>query len=215
MSSINRFAILPYLLVTVVLAACSAPMPVPPSATTPAPAEPASTPTVAGPEPSKALKKQFATAVEAMQGGKDEQAITLFTIIAKQNPQLASPYTNLGILFFRQKNLAEAEAALKNALQRDGKDYVAANYLGMTYRAMGRFAEARVAYEQALAAKLDYAYAHLNLAILYDLYLGDLTMALDQYQQYQNLVGDTDPQLAGWLADLKQRMKQPGDISKP
>ncbi len=200
------------------LAACSAPMPAPPSI--PAPAKPAAAappvPAAAvGAEPSEAVKDQFAKAVDAMKAGKDDQAISLFTDIAKQNPQLASPYTNLGVLFYRQKRLAEAEAALKEALQRDGKDYVAANYMGMTYRALGRFSDARSAYEQALTAKPDYAYAHLNLAILYDLYLGDLTKALDHYQQYRQLVGDTDPQLAGWLTDLEQRMKTAGGSAKP
>jgi len=210
-------AALLFSLAAALLAACSAPMPAPPSA--PAPAEPAAAtppvPTAADAEPSEAVKAQFAMAVKAMKAGKDELAISLFTVLAKQNPQLASPYTNLGILFYRQGRLAEAEAALKASLQRDGKDYVAANYMGMTYRASGRFNDARLAYDQALAAKPDYAYAHLNLAILYDLYLGDLTKALDQYQQYGQLADDTDPQLAGWLTDLEQRMKTTGGTSKP
>ena len=93
--------------------------------------------------PSAALRKQFAAAVNAMQAGKDETAINLFTAIAEQNPQLASPHTDLGILFYRHERLKEAEAAFQAALQRDGKDYVAANYLGMIYRTEGRFAEAR------------------------------------------------------------------------
>lgn len=164
----------------------------------------------AGHEPSTAVKKQFAKAVSAMQDGKDKQATDLFTEIAKQDPQLASPHTNLGILLYREGRLPEAETAFKEALQRSDKDYVAANYLGMIYRIQGRFAEAQAAYEQALAAKPDYAYAHLNMAILYDLYMGKLDQALDHYQQYQQSVSDADPRLAGWLADLQQRMKNTG-----
>jgi tetratricopeptide (TPR) repeat protein len=216
-----------HLLAAALLAGCSAPLPVPPTAPPVqalAPSQPAAAPAAPEPAaatpsatsgPSEALQKQFAQAVVAMQGAQDQAATALFADIAKQDPQLASPHTNLGILFYREGRLAEAEAAFKDALQRDPKDYVAANYLGMIYRGSGRFSEAEAAYQQALAAKPDYGYAHLNIAILYDLYLGDLAKALDHYQQYQQLGGDSDPQLAGWLADLQQRMKSAGEITKP
>jgi len=212
------------LLVTALLAGCSAPMPIPPAsappAHTPAAAAPAGTAPVsatppAGAAPDTALQRQFDAAVAAMQTGQDELAASLFTVIAKQHPRLASPYTNLGILLFRKGRSAEAEAAFKEALQRDDKDYVAANYLGMIYRGLGRFNDARAAYEQALAAKPDYAYAHLNLAILYDLYLGDLPKALDHYQQYRQFAVDADQRLPGWLADLQQRMTNAGETSTP
>jgi tetratricopeptide (TPR) repeat protein len=205
------------------LTACSAPAPkpaappaqlhaaaptVPPSEVPPAaPAAPAG--------PSTALKKQFADAVTAMKNGKDEAAMRLFSAIAEQNPQLASPHTDLGILYYRQGRLKEAETAFKDALQRDAKDYVAANYLGMIYRSEGRFAEAKAAYLQALAAKPDYALAHLNMAILYDLYTGELDQALQHYREYQKDGGAGNPQLAGWLADLEQRIKDRGGRAAP
>ncbi len=156
------------------------------------------------------MKTQFEQAIAFMKAGQDKEASALFSNIAKLEPKLASPHTNLGILFHRQGKLEEAEAAFKQALQLDAKDYVAANYLGMIYRAQGKFSDAEAAYEQALAANPDYGYAHLNLAILYDIYLDNLPKALDHYQQYQRLSGDSDKQLVGWLADLRQRMKSTG-----
>ena len=213
------------LLIAAFLAGCSAPMPVPPKpapsvkappAVEPAtPAPPAAETAPAKNEVNPELTHQFAQAIVAMQAGEDEKAMALFTDIAKQNPQLASPHTNLGILFYKEGKLTEAEAAFKEALQRDDKEYVAANYLGMIDRKLGRFTEAQADYERALAIKPDYAYAHLNMAILYDLYIGNLTKALDHYQQYQKLTGDDDKQLAGWLADLQQRMQAAGGTSKP
>jgi tetratricopeptide (TPR) repeat protein len=196
----------------VLLTACSTPAPkpaAPPAQHAAAPAVPVPAEAVAAAPagPSAALKEQFNEAVTAMKDGRDEAAIHLFTDIAGQNPQLASPHTDLGILFYRQGRLDAAEAAFKEALQRDGKDYVAANYLGMIYRSEGRFAEAKAAYQQALAAKPDYALAHLNMAILYDLYTGELDQALQHYREYQKDGGANNPQLAGWLADLEQRIK--------
>lgn len=197
----------------------SAPMPAPEQPAAAAPAESAPPPAAqAGPAPtqppaatggpSAAVKRQFAKAVKAMKNGKDEAAAALFSAVAKEDPALASPHTNLGILYYREGRLDQAETAFKEALERDGKDYAAANYLGIIYRTQGRFADAKAAYQQALAAKPDYALAHLNIAILYDLYTGDLEQALDHYRQYQQDGGANDPQLAGWLADLEQRIKE-------
>lgn len=203
--------------IAVLVTSCSAPMPAPP-AVTPAPSEtppPSATVQPKQDESHQIVEKKFEQAVTFMQGGKDKEATVLFTNITKLEPKLASPHTNLGILYYREGKLKEAEASFKEALRLDDKDYVAANYLGMIYRVQGRFSEAEAAYKQALAAKPDYGYAHLNLAILYDLYLDKLPEALDHYQQYQHISGDSSKQLAGWLADLHQRMKSADEDPKP
>jgi tetratricopeptide (TPR) repeat protein len=208
------------------VSACSAPAPKPSESSAPAtasppaeaatpPATPTAPPVPATAAPNAALKRQFAKAVEAMKDGRDDAAITLFNAIAQQNPELASPHTDLGILFYRQGHLDQAEAAFKEALKRDDKDYAAANYLGMVYRTQGRFAEAKAAYLQALTAKPDYALAQLNMAILYDLYTGELDQALAYYRQYQQSGGASDPRLAGWLADLEQRINENGGKAQP
>ena len=204
-------------LATVLVAACSAPLPVPPSANT-APPEPSPPSVAASPaqeESRKIVKDQFEQAVAFMQKGRDTEAAALFANIAKLDPDLASPHTNLGILYYREGKLEQAETAFKEALHIDDKDHVAANYLGMLYRRQGRFNEAESAYEQALAAKPDYGYAHLNLAILYDLYLDNLPKALDHYKEYQRISGDSDQKLVGWLADLRQRMKSTNEDPAP
>ena len=202
-------------LVALLAAGCSAPMPVPPAAHPAAAPPPPATTAPAQEDTGKIVKAQFEQAIAFMKAGQDKDAAALFTNIAKLDPKLASPHTNLGILFYRENNLKEAEEALKESLRLDGKDYVAANYMGMLYRMQGRFSDAEAAYEQALAANPDYGYAHLNLAILYDIYLDNLPKALDHYQQYQRISGDSDQQFTGWLADLRQRMKSTGEGSKP
>jgi len=193
------------------LAGCAAPTPktaAPPveaRASLPASELPA-TAVPAAPVPASAAEVQLQQAIAALNDKQEQQAEVLFKKLADDHPQLASPRTNLGILYFRRGQLAEAEQFFKQAVEINGNDYAGHNYLGIIYRQQGKFKEARAAYEHALTAKPDYAYAHLNLAMLYDLYLGELTKAQEHYQRYQQLHGGDDQQVTTWLADLQQRI---------
>ncbi len=80
------------------------------------------------------------------------------------------------------------------------------NRLGIAYRQAGRFADARAAYEQAIAADPALADAECNLAILFDLYLDDPEAALPHFERYQALTGETDQRVAAWLAELRTRL---------
>ncbi len=80
------------------------------------------------------------------------------------------------------------------------------NRLGIAYRQAGRFADARAAYEQAIAADPALADAECNLAILFDLYLDDPEAALPHFERYQALTGESDQRVAAWLAELRTRL---------
>ncbi len=59
------------------------------------------------------------------------------------------------------------------------------NRLGIAYRRLGKFTEARAAYERAIAADPQDAAPRRNLAVLLDLYLWQPVAALEQYEKYQ------------------------------
>ena len=67
------------------------------------------------------------------------------------------------------------------------------------------FLEAEAAYLKAVTAEPQYALAHYNLGVLYELYLQRLDDALRHFERYQALYGE-DPQVEKWITDLKRRV---------
>ncbi len=155
-----------------------------------------------------AAKRDFDSALKAMTSGNDKEAERLLGQLATNYPELSGPNANLGIVYLRSGRLADAERVVAQAIKQNPNNATYYNLLGIVDRTAGKFAEARKAYDAALLIDANYAYAHLNIGILYDLYLNDTNKALQHYQRYQALTPKEDPQVAKWIADLQQRMKK-------
>lgn len=146
-------------------------------------------------------------AVTAMKNGRDEMAITQFAAITRTHPNLAGAFINMGLIYLAGDDYEEAEKNLRQATTIKPDDAVAQTHLGVAYRHLGKFQEARTAYDMALKSNPRYPFAHLNAGILYDIYLGDLARALNHYQQYQALTNGEDKLVDKWIIDLQRRIK--------
>jgi Flp pilus assembly protein TadD len=101
-----------------------------------------------------------------------------------------------------------ARAELETVLGLDPVNAAGLNLLGVAERRLGRFAEARAAYERAMAADAVFAPPQRNLAILLDLYLGDSAAALAHYERYQEMTSGTDAEVGAWVVELRTRLGQ-------
>jgi tetratricopeptide (TPR) repeat protein len=166
-------------------------------------AAPTLKPSTANPQ----LQRQFDAAVALMRKDDIDKAKQSLTALIEQNPGLAGPYINLGIIHLNEGEPSKAEQSFSTALQLKPDSVPAHNQLGVALRMQGKFQAAEQAYRSALQIEPDYLLAHRNLGILYDLYLTKPKLALQHYKRCQSLSDSKDKEIDGWILELERRIK--------
>lgn len=156
------------------------------------------------------VQAEFDTAVAAMQAKQWGEAEPRLQQLTEREPGLSGPFLNLALLYAQTQRPALAEQFFQRAIEVNPNNLAARNQYGIWLREQGRFREAEATYREALTRWADFPDAHLNLGILYDLYLGRLPEALQHYQRYLELRGAEETPVQGWVADLQRRLQSAG-----
>lgn len=158
---------------------------------------------------------RYARALGWMDAGEDARAAGAFRELAADYPDYAGPLVNLAILESRAGNTDAGINLLSNAVVICADCAPAWNQLGILLRRQGRFEEAETAYLKALAENPDYALAHYNLGVLYDLYQQQPATAVQHYERYVALSADGEqPPVDKWIADLRRRIGEPAKAAQ-
>lgn len=157
------------------------------------------------PEVPAAAQRDFDAAVAAMRQQQWSAAEQQFKALALAHPEFSGPPLNLALLAARAGRSDDAARYFEQAVAANGNNLMALNQYAIWLREQGRFTDAEARYQQALARWPDHADSHLNLGILYDLYLGNNAEALVHYQRYLDLVGETQTPVRGWVVELQRR----------
>ncbi|MGP4845786.1 tetratricopeptide repeat protein [Marinobacter sp. 1Y8] len=152
------------------------------------------------------VQARFHEAVVLQNSGDLDGAKEIYLGLHEANPELAAPLVNLGAIAMAQDKPGDAEVLFEQAVAIDPAQLQSLNALGMLARERGDFDTAESDYRQALENDPDFAPAVLNLAILLDLYRGQLTEALRYYEHYQTIAPEPNPRLKDWIFDIKNRI---------
>jgi Tfp pilus assembly protein PilF len=154
-----------------------------------------------------AAQTLFDSAVAAQREQQWAQAEQQLKQLVEKYPQLSGPHLNLALIYAQTQRNEQAEVEFKNALQINPNNIPAYDQYAIWLRGQVRLQEAEAIYLKALERAPDHADTHLNLGILYDLYMGKLPQALVQYQRYLELANDEKSPVNAWVGDLQRRLK--------
>jgi Tfp pilus assembly protein PilF len=154
---------------------------------------------------SKKTASAYNTALKHMRAKNYDTAIIEMQKVAKMDERISGPWVNIGVAHKELGDVAKAKMAFEQALKINPNNPYALNELAILKREDGQFEQAEKLYMKALSTYPDYKNAHLNLAILCDVYLRKIDCALGHYQEYLNLSGGQDKQVIAWMSQLKKQ----------
>jgi tetratricopeptide (TPR) repeat protein len=131
-------------------------------------------------------------------GAPVELAIEAYRKALELNPAAAGALVNLGTIFYRRKNFAEAEKHYVKAVAADPGYPLAEFNLGNLYDEQGRVKDAADHYHRALQLNPAFGDAHFNLALLAER-SGEPLKAVSHWKTYLKL----DP--SGQWAEIARR----------
>jgi Tfp pilus assembly protein PilF len=161
-------------------------------------------------EVTTAARAEFDAGIAAMKAGQWPEAERQLAQVIRTQPNLSGAYLNLALVYVQTKRpAADVDTQFKKAVEVNPANVSACNQYGIWLRTQGRFKDAEAVYFKALQANAAYADTHLNLGILYDLYLGNPAQALTHYEKYLALKGEAADtgRVKSWVADLQRRSK--------
>lgn len=147
----------------------------------------------------------FIEAKKALRSQQLNVAKQKLSVITQKDDSLSGPWVMLAEIAVLEKDYPLALQQLRTAIGINKDNVNAYTALAQVQRLMGEFNVAQNTLALALQIWPDFPEAHLNLSILYDLYLNDSKAAQQHMEAYVFLAGNKNEQAKQWLAEIQRR----------
>lgn len=146
--------------------------------------------------------------------GQNGDAILSFKKALELDPFQLSALQFLAQYYLDNRSYADALPLLERATAAVPRDAGIKINLGIAYRGVGRFEEARKSYEDALLLDPRNPEPHRNLAVLYGDYMKAYDAAVESVEAYRKAGGGKPEELDAWVAAIRKEQKKVEDRRK-
>jgi len=134
-----------------------------------------------------------------------KQAHVVLDEIIAIDKSLSGPWVMKGDIAVDQDLNDEAIKHYQKAVSVNPKNINAYLRMAKSQRVLGRFLKAQNTYAEVLGVWPDFPEAHLNIGVLYDIYLNHPLRAQKHMQAYLFLSGGKDKQVLAWVDEIQNR----------
>jgi len=156
---------------------------------------------------SPADRDAYRKALTALNNLELDKAQRLFSQFIRNKPNLAGAYSNLALIHFKKNELDKSLKHVNRALKLNPNQTQALNIRAQLYIKNGKIHEAKEDYLKAIKIKPNYTNAQYNLALLYDIYLQEIALAVKHYKIYLSLQKEPDMLTQNWVIHLEGTLK--------
>jgi len=151
---------------------------------------------------------RYRESMNQLKVGSYRTAARLLTRLTTSYPRMAGPHVNLALAYYYQGDFDKAAEAANKALDLSPGLPQAHLLLGLLKIRQHEYAAAEKHYRAAIERDGQYANAHYNLALLYDLYYQQPARAVPHYKSYLQLNNQSDTATRDWVKHLESSLKK-------
>ena len=147
----------------------------------------------------------YIEAKKAKRNGDLKTAKKKLLVITKNDDSISGPWVMLGDIALTEKKYPQAEKHYQQAITINSKNINAYVALAQVQRIMGAYHVAQNTLALALNLWPDFPEAHLNLGILYDLYLNKSEKSQQHIEAYLFLTHYKNQKAINWYSEVQSR----------
>ncbi|MEM9102312.1 MAG: tetratricopeptide repeat protein [Pseudomonadota bacterium] len=156
--------------------------------------------------------RQYLNAKKILKSNQSQTAKNIVEKLTKEYPKLSGPWALLGDIYAKNNESQKVIEAYQQGIKVNPDNVNIYIKLAKYLRRQGQYEAAKSTYVDALMLWKDFPEAHLNIAVLYDVYMNEPLKAQRHMEAYQFLTEGTNKKVNRWLQELIKRTGKPVEL---